>query len=42
MPSSMGDYGESINCQEEPPLPAFSGEDGEWMEVVLREKNLLP
>ena len=38
---SMGDYGGSINYREEPPLPAFSEEDREWLQGVLREKNLL-
>ena len=40
--ANLGDYGESINYQEEPPLPAFTGEDCEWLQGVLRGKRRLP
>jgi len=32
---SLGDYDESINYREEPPLPAFSDEDREWLQGIL-------
>ena len=32
---SLGDYDESISYREEPPLPAFSDEDREWLQGIL-------
>ncbi len=37
-----GDYDETINYREEPPPPAFSAEDQEWLQTVLRGRSLIP
>jgi hypothetical protein len=38
---NLGDYSESVNYREEPPLPAFSEEDREWLQGILRDKKLI-
>jgi hypothetical protein len=36
------DYDETIDYREDPPPPSFSDEDREWLQNVLRERNLIP
>lgn len=39
--AQQGYYNEAINYDEEPPPPAFSDEDKEWLKGILRENKLI-
>lgn len=39
--AAQGDYNETINYREEPPLPAFSDEDRAWVQEILKNNKLI-
>lgn len=38
---SLGEYDETINYREEPPPPAFTKEELQWLHGILKEKKLI-
>ena len=40
--TKSGDYDEVINYLEDPPAPAFSEDDKQWLQGILKEKKLVP